>query len=80
MVNKSDEVPVDVPVEILLEAPNMIVPDIVFDPAVLLIAPKELYPSPLIVMASVTVKLSPTNCSVPVALIVVLLAAVPRAP
>ena len=39
----------------------MIVPDHVFDPVKLLIAPIELYPSPLIVIGSTTVKLFPTS-------------------
>ena len=51
-----------------------------FDPVVLLIAPRELYPSPLIVIVSLTVKPFPTICNVPVELMVVLLAAVPKAP
>ena len=61
IVNKSAVVPVEVPVEILLEEPKVMVPDNVLDPVKLLMAPNELYPSPLIVIVSATVKLLPTN-------------------
>ena len=42
IVNISEAVPVAVPVEILLEEPKVIVPDNVFEPVVLLMAPREL--------------------------------------